>query len=305
MVARLAISSLAGLSLILAPSASGVPRQVPGFLVFERGGDLHRMAIDASEVARLTTTKVRETSPAVSSDGLLIAFGRRGDELWTMSGRGTDQRRLLPARPRSVRYAATGAPSWTPDKRFIYVDRSAQGPNEICGWIYRVRADGRDLRQVTRGVRLDTSPAVSPDGRRIAFITGGCQPTSECCSVGVVDPAGRPARELARLPNRFTYDEIAWSPDGSQVALEVSDLATDPLGIFVARRDGSGLRRLTPRGLYGEDPAWSPDGDSIAFTAWTRTRSYDLYTIRTDGSELHQVTRTPGEEHSPDWIPRS
>jgi TolB protein len=305
MIARLAISSLAGLSLVVAPSAGGAPRQVPDFLVFERGGDLYRMTIDASETVRLTTTKAVETSPAVSSDGLRIAFGRRKDELWTMDGRGAFQRRLLRARPRSVRYATTGAPSWTPDAQFVYFHRSAQGPNEICGWIYRIRADGRGLRQVTRGVGLDTAPAVSPDGRRIAFITGGCQPTSECCSVGVVDPAGRPARELAKLPDRFTYEEIAWSPDGSRVALEVSDLDTDPLGIFVARRDGSGLRRLTPRGIYGEDPAWSPDGESIAFAAWTVTRSYDLYTIRSDGGELRQVTRTPGTEHSPDWIPRS
>ena len=160
------------------------------------------------------------------------------------------------------------------------------------------------MRRVTRGVTLDGSPAVSSDGRRIAFITGDCQPTSSCCYVGVVNSVGRPTRDLRKLPGRFSYDHIAWSPDGREVALEVGDLDGDPLGVFVARRDGSGLRRVTPKGIYGEEPAWAPDGDSIAFAAWTPKRSYDLYTIRGDGTGLQQITRTAGKEHSPAWLTR-
>ena len=300
---RVALIVLA-LGLAYAPGATGTSTQVPDSLVFERGGDIYRMTIDGSETVRLTATKTLESSPAVSPDRLHIAIGR-GDELWTMDLRGASQRRVVAARPRSVRYATTGSPSWAPSGRFIYFSRGAQGPGEICGWIYRIGGDGRGMRRITRGDTLDWSPAVSPDGRLIAYITSACQPSLECCFVAVVDPAGRPTRELAKLPGRFSYEDVAWSPDGSQVALEVSNLSSDPLGIFVANRDGSRLTRITPRGVYGEDPAWSADGESIAFAAWTTRRTYDLYTIRPDGTDLRQITRTAGKEHSPTWLPRS
>jgi TolB protein len=305
MHARLAAVVSVLLVLVVAQSATGTRHQVPDFLVFVRAGDLFRMAIDGSETVRLTATKAAESSPAVSPDGLRIAFTRGSDELWITNAQGVEQRMLVSARPPSVSYATTEGPSWAPDGNSIYFGRAAQGPNEICGSIYRVRADGRGLRRITRGVRLDSSPAVAPDGRRIAFTTGDCEPGSGCCSVGVVNPAGRPTRDLSRLPGQYSYDDVAWAPDGLQVALEVRNSEGDPLGIFVARSDGSGLKRLTPRGLFGEDPAWSPDGESVAFAAWTSKRTYDLYVIRKDGTALRAVTRTTAREFSPAWLRRS
>lgn len=292
-----------GLVLTWAPGAAGIGAQVPPMLVFERGGNLYRIALDGSEVVRLTTTNGRERDPAVSPERLRIAF-TRGDELWQMSTNGAEQKKVLAARPPAVRYASTGSPSWAPDGQAIYVSRAAQGPNEICGWIYRVGANGGGLRRVTRGIALHSSPAVSPDGRRVAFIAGECQPGLECCVVQVVDTAGRLTNDLRKLSGRFLYEDVGWSPDGGRVVLEVN-FDDEAWAVFVANRDGSGLRRVTPRGLNAENPAWSPDGEWIAFAAWTRSRSYDLYAIHPDGTGLRQLTRTPAEEHAPAWLLRT
>ena len=204
-----------------------------------------------------------------------------------------------------VRYASTGNPAWSPDDRWIYLDRAAQGPNEICGWIYRVRPDGRGLRRVTRGVHIDSRPAPAPDGVRIAMTNGGCEPGAECCWIGVVDLGGNPTSGLKMPTTRGAQFGPSWSPDGARLAFEVSDLDVGTSSIQVVDRDGSHLARLTPRGLNAEEPAWSPDGEWIAFAAWRKGAGYDLYVVHPDGSGLQRLTRTKADEFSPSWARRT
>jgi Tol biopolymer transport system component len=294
----------------LVGSASAAERQVPPMLVFARGGDLYRMTVDGSETVRLTATRAVERDPAVSSDGLRVAFTRGtkagADELWIGDLQGRSQRKIIPRRPASIRYATTGNPAWSPDDRWIYLDRAAQGPNEICGWIYRVGADGRGLVQLTRGVHIDSRPAPSPDGSRIALTNGGCEPGAECCWLGVVDLRGRPTTDLRRGPStRGAQFGPTWSPDGARIAFEVSDLDAGTSSLQVVDRDGSHVARITPRGLNAEEPSWSPDGEWIAFAAWRRSAGYDLYIVHPDGTGLRRLTTTKPDESSPAWIRRS
>jgi Tol biopolymer transport system component len=59
--------------------------------------------------------------------------------------------------------------------------------------------------------------------------------------------------------------------------------------VFVIRRDGRGLRRLTRRGGYA--PAWSPDGRWIAFL-----RRGDIHVVRSSGGARRRLVNAPSRD---------
>ena len=291
-----------GLVLLGARERPRRPLRVLPSLVFERGGDLWRMTIDGSETVRLTTTRAAESRPAVSRDGLRVAFGRGKDELWTIDLQGADQRELVGAsRNRSL--ASTGSPTWSADDRWIYLGRASQTPNEICGSIFRVGSAGGALKRVTGGlVRgwLDSDPAVSPDGHRIVLVSGDCEPG--CCpGIAVVDTAGRPTRDLRRLGRpRGVQLEPSWAPDGNRLAFVVYDVdGSGRSAVHVVTRNSSGLRRITQWTFETGDPAWSPDGRQIAFH-----KEGGLFLVHPDGTNLQRVPGTSAGDTSPAWLLR-
>ena len=298
------LASLAGAG---AQAATSTPA-----LAFSRGGDLYAIALDGSRTVRLTKTPVwDETSPAPSPDGRALAYAR-GSAVWVMD---------LADRERHYRLTAGDDydPTWTRDGRWIYFSRflsqDDEGPgysfHEECGSIFRVRPHGRERAEFLRNppaedaFRSHFSPAVSPDGVRIAFTDASqCSGGTASYALRVVDTFGNVTRDLARLAgNRGEpyYGSPDWSPDGERLAF------VDGNSLAVVERDGSDLRRLTPPRLkldfLGEHgPAWSPDGKWIAFT--TASSGYDLYVVRPDGSGLRRVTRTKAREEDPAWLPR-
>jgi Tol biopolymer transport system component len=62
------------------------------------------------------------------------------------------------------------------------------------------------------------------------------------------------------------------------------------------------FRRLTHDTFQDLGGDWSPDGSQIAFTS-PRNGSWDIYTIRPDGTDLTRITDSPNAEFSPSWSP--
>jgi Tol biopolymer transport system component len=116
--------------------------------------------------------------------------------------------------------------------------------------------------------------------------------------VWTMAPDGRGLRNLTA--NFGGADDVPnWSADGRQIVFESTTVnaVTNPTGdqeVFVMNADGSGRRQLTFNEADDGIPSWSPDGKRIVFHRWFGDFDADLMTIRLDGSDERNVTRSEG-----------
>src|SRR4051794_4582059 len=121
-------------------------------------------------------------------------------------------------------------------------------------------ADGSDQEiLVTGGGALtsnswdDRTPAYSPDGKKIAFVS--LQDGNQ--EIYVMDADG--GNQVRRTTNPLPDTDPSWSPDGTKIVY--SSLQAGNPDIYVMNADGTGTpQRLTEDAGADTDPAWSPDG---------------------------------------------
>jgi dipeptidyl aminopeptidase/acylaminoacyl peptidase len=107
--------------------------------------------------------------------------------------------------------------------------------------------------------------AVSPDGKRLAWIQAG-KDGSEIRLAGM-DDLGKSVRITAARPEQHCQEgQITWAPDSKGLAF-FSDCARpgEQTDLYLAGVDGGAARRLTELNGYVEEPAFSPDGQSVGF----------------------------------------
>ena len=95
--------------------------------------------------------------------------------------------------------------------------------------------------------------------------------------------------------------DVAWSPDGSQLLFSKGD-ARGPMHLFLIHSDGSGLRQITTGAFINEFGAWSPDGATIAFRS-NRDGSPELYQMRPDGANVRRLTFGGAPNTFPSYSP--
>lgn len=117
-------------------------------------------------------------------------------------------------------------------------------------------------RQLTNNPGLELDPAISPDGKLIAYAAG----TAERMRIHVRPASGGDAVEVSGEAGR-QHRWPTWSPDGSQLAFLATegDRGATPARLVVVPALG-GARRVIGEGLsFFSTPSWSPDGQRIAY----------------------------------------
>ncbi len=225
--------------------------------------------------------------------------------------------------------------------RVAYTVQSVNTTNDSQQWsVWVLDWDSGSSKDISTGLVGAWSARWSPDGRYLAFLSGGRE-RGKASQVWLYALASGELQQVSKIDSGVS--DFDWSPDARHLVLVVEsggspEKPTAPIVIdrFRFKRDGVGylgvarshlqlldlaartVRPLTS-GPYDEVlPAWSPDGSQIAFVSRRgpdadRHDNWDIYLIEpVPGAKAERLTHTKYAESNPEswggrpvWSPDS
>ena len=173
--------------------------------------------------------------------------------------------------------------------RIAYVTK---GAGRYTLWV--TDADGEGGQTALASAEPIISPAWSPDGRELAYVSF----ESRKAVVYVQEVASGKRRTLASF--RGSNSAPAWSPDGRQIALTLSREGGSQL--YIMGRDGGDTRRITNSSAIDTEATWSSDGKQIYFVS-DRGGTPQIYRLPAGGGNPERVTFNGSYNISPSLSP--
>jgi TolB protein len=151
-------------------------------------------------------------------------------------------------------------------------------------------ADGAAIQVALRSNEPIISPAWSPDGTRVAYVSF----EKKKPIVYVQNLVTRARTVVAN--EKGSNSAPAWSPNGTQLAVALSRDGNTQ--IYIVNADGSGLRRLSNSNGIDTEPQFSADGESIYFTS-DRSGGPQIYRMSASGGDAKRITFSGNYNISP------
>lgn len=155
-------------------------------------------------------------------------------------------------------------------------------------------ADGVNAQTVVSSSEPIISPAWSPDGTRIAYVS------FEKKKPIIFIQSLTTGQRITLANFKGNNSAPAWSPDGTKLAIVLSHSANSQL--YTINADGTGLKQITRSSAIDTEPHWSPDGKWIYFTS-DRGGNPQIYKVSSLGGEAQRITFQGEHNLSPHFSP--
>jgi Tol biopolymer transport system component/DNA-binding winged helix-turn-helix (wHTH) protein len=245
---------------------------------------------ETNEKKRLTTPpeSASDYEMSFSPDGKQLAFlrvfNRQVIELFVIPISGGEPRQLT--QDKSV---ITGV-AWGKNGKNIVIASRREG-NQSNLW--QIPSSGGTPLRIVSGEKNVGNPAVSPDGKTIAFVE-----ELRDTNLWQIDYSEPTPKESKFIVSSRAEHSPSYSADGTKIVF-----ASDRTGnyeIWLADADGKNQRQLTFIGKSAGSPRFSPDATKIVFDVQDGDRS-DIFTISVDGGQPQKIVSLEARAILPSW----
>jgi len=252
------------------------PKQEEGFIGWFTGSK-----IPQGITRRITAEPGWSGQPAISPSGTRIAYvsessGNR--DIYVVDARGGEPLQLT-SDP-----AVDEDPTWLPDEHaVVFTSHRGGGPS-----VWRIGQLGGGA---TKLIPNAEKPAVSPDGKRIAF-TRVDEAGYERIWYAETNDLTRQKQLTTEADGLWWQSEPVWSPDNTSVCY------TTRAGLRVISVDESQSVPLTKDEDLDVEPVWGADGRFVYFSSY-REGTRALWRVKASGGKAKRVTLGTGPESHP------